>query len=278
MNNNLYIACVLYNKMISEIASFDVFLELSFNHDRVHFLVVDNSSEAYVRNNEIFAAGNEYIEYVSVGGNVGLSKAYNLAWKYIKKNISDATFMLIADDDTQFSAEYLYNVYSFCNAGGGDVCSGVIYDKNGKCISPNTDFDWLGRDKYAVKNPGHYKNIYCFNSGLCITTALLDTLGGFDENLFVDMVDYWLMDTLSAHGKNSIEILSGDIIQDFSASSYSNIESVVNRYKIYKKDFNEYCKSCNKSRLFKWFYGNRRRLNVMMHVIAKGRFDLLKEM
>lgn len=274
---DIYIVCVLYNKLIQDIASYEAFVEATKIHDHVHFMVVDNSNEEYVTQNEIYMQMHDNIIYVGCGGNVGLSKAYNRGLRAIQSEMSDA-FMMIADDDTIFSLQYLDNLIKACAKNESDIYAGIIRDSNGKYLSPNTAFDWLGRDKYAVKEPGSYENLYCFNSGLCLSTVLLNTLGGFDEQLFVDMIDYWLMDTLIAKKRNKICIVEGEIIQDFSATTFQNLESVVRRYQIFKKDFEIYCDLCDKSSIFRWYYGRRRKLNVLLHILMKGRFDLVKEL
>ncbi len=274
---DIYIVCVLYNKLIAEIGSYQAFVEISTKYDHVHFLVVDNSSEKFVGENQAYADICDDVSYVSCGGNVGLSRAYNHGLDYIKSKTSEA-FMLIADDDTSFSIDFLENIVSACQAGKAELFSGIIRDGNGKCLSPNTAYDWLGRDKYAVKKSGIYQDIYCFNSGVCIDIGLLQQLGGFDESLFVDMVDYWLMDSLKALGKNKFCIVEGEILQDFSAGTFEHLDSVIRRYQIFKKDFQRYCDLCHKSKSFRWYYGNRRKINVLVHVMLKGRFDLVKEL
>ena len=274
---DIYIVCVLYNKEITDISSYEIFLNTVQRHQNVHCIIVDNSNEEYVIRNQKYAENQDDISYICCNGNAGLSGAYNQGLRMIKTETDDA-FMMIADDDTIFSDAYMECLVHACEQGKNDVYSGIIHDKNGKCLSPNSAFDWLGRDKYAIQQPGVYDNIYCFNSGICINIALLDLIGGFEERLFVDMIDYWLMDTLKANGKNRVCIVSGEILQDFSATTFNDLEAVLRRYHIFKKDFEMYCNICNKGNVFKWYYGNRRKINVLFHILIKGRFDLVKEL
>ena len=273
----IYIVCVLYNKYIHKIGSYEQFMNITSNYNHVQLVIVDNSTGSFIKENTEQAKNIEGIVYISNGGNVGLSGAYNRGLEYIKKEANEA-YMLIADDDTFFSTEYLEQVVKACGEGKAKIISGMIYDGNKKCLSPNSQFDWLGREKFAVKTPGVYKNIYCFNSGVCIDIDLLENLGGFDNRLFVDMIDYWLMDSLIENNQNEICIVEGEILQEFSGTSFDNMDSVMRRYHIFKKDFETYCELCHKPKRFRWYYGNRRKINVLVHILMKGRFDLLREL
>ena len=74
MNNSIVATIVIYNKSIEN--SITCKNILSFNEDSIEILIVDNSTSNY--GNKTYCE-KKNIKYISMGGNQGLSKAYNAA-------------------------------------------------------------------------------------------------------------------------------------------------------------------------------------------------------
>lgn len=249
--DNLYVICVLYNKLITDIKSFSVVIRLLENYNNVKLIVMDNSeSTIQVQNESIYKRQyTQRFHYINDEGNIGLSKAYNRAIM----NIQEPNYWVMTiDDDTDFSYDYLVNVNnlikdkSFTNK----IISGVVTN-NGSAMSPMYKLVIHNNSSNFINEAGVYENVYCINSGLTIHSDILKTIGGYEESLFLDMLDHWLMEKLIELRLNTITIVDGEILQRFSATVKSTRKQKLKRFRIYKKDFMQFCKLTNKSISFK---------------------------
>lgn len=254
------IVCVLYNDSIRNIRSLPQFLSFA-EHTGALLVISDNSKPEIQRENERLwkAEYREKIVYRNNGGNIGLSRAYNSAVKSLEQ---DEAWILIADDDTLFSKEYLDRVYEAAREGRTELISGIVRAGN-RVLSPARNNKLFRSGEDFISEPGIYENIFCINSGLVIRKSLLDDLGGFDERLFLDMVDYCLMDRLIAAGRNRFLLVDGDIEQNFSGDDTAVEKAAAQaRFAIYEKDFLNYCKITNKSALYRDLTLLKRRLRI----------------
>ena len=97
-----YAVVVLYNKKIQDSITVRCLLETI--DDKFHIIVLDNSEEKYVEENEN-SYNDSQIEYYKMDGNIGLSKAYNYVLSLLKeKNGNDIVIWF--DDDTSVRREY----------------------------------------------------------------------------------------------------------------------------------------------------------------------------
>lgn len=244
--NNLYIVCVLYNQSINNIKSLPQFIELKKKYKTVDIIIIDNSNHDYMLNNvkEYNQYYKEKIEYISNNGqNLGLSKSFNEAIRTFSK--SDY-YMMTVDDDTYFSPKYLDNIMQEVIHDQYAILSGIVTHQQGN-MSPLRKFKII--NSAFITEPGLYDNIFCINSGLTIRKSIVDKIGLYDERLFLDMVDYWLMYTLMKYDLNHILIVDGEIKQDFSGSSYPGKQSLIKRYEIYKEDCLKFIKITHKNKV-----------------------------
>ena len=268
LSDKLYILTIVYNTKIEDIKSLDVFLSFKEKHPDTVLLIADNSVDQSI------LASNEGctlpVTYIPCGGNVGISKAYNKALGTIK----DSSFrVMLSDDDTLFSQEYMENMYE---ASGKDenrdrLFCGLI-DTNNGWMSPRTIRTTNAAFPFMLRKPvpGVYSNRNPVNSGLCIPGHLISSIGGYDERLFLDYVDYLFMDKIRAKGYGEVLLVPGKIVQDFSGFS-DDIDSTLKRWEIFRKDFTTYCELTHKS----WFYKNyllaRRSVNIKVQTLLKGK-------
>lgn len=231
--DKLYIVCVLYNNTMEKIASLDTFLRFAAKYDFIRLMVMDNSSEVFTAKNREAseAVYRDRIIYTDNGGNIGLSKAYNKALDLIK---DDTFFVMWADDDTVFSDEYLENVIKAIEAGKTDIISGII--RSGDVVlSPAKKLRPFSSVLY-YPDPGIYQNVYCINTGLTIKSTVFDAAGRYDERLFLDAVDHLFSDKLIAKGLNRVEIVPGEIAQNFAAFT-DDLDARTKRVQIFSRDW-----------------------------------------
>ena len=253
-----YIACVLYNQAISNIASLDAFTSFKAKHNDVWLIISDNSD-----NNEIKQDSQKELKkldavYLDNNGNIGLSKAYNRILEFI----GDGPFwLMLSDDDTIFSLDFLENAYNTSKQTEANAISGIVM-AGGHIMSPLRNNKVFSNNDNCISSPGQYDNIFCINSGLIIRDRVFAEIGLYDESLFLDMIDYWFMDKLIENNLNRIEIVSGSIIQNFSANEEKPKKAVMKRFGIYRKDFSTYCRLTDKSGKYKWGIISKRFLSI----------------
>ena len=261
------IVCVLYNEIVNNIKSLNAFKELKMSHSNVEIVIVDNSENDDIKALSKAECGD--VIYIDNNGNKGLSAAYN---RVISEYMGSPYWLMLADDDTVFSLNYLENVYSEAMKGTSRIISGIVRTEKG-ILSPITSNTLHVKAVKAIDCSGVYENIFCINSGLTIHSSIFEAVGKYDESLFLDMIDYWFMDNLIEHNLNQITIVDGEIFQTFSGNDRSDAAAMIRRFKIYKKDFTEYCKLTKKNAFYKWSILSKRRLSITAGGIANSLHD-----
>lgn len=280
---DLYIAVVLYQKNIQEIRSFDRFLVFMEQYGNVRLLLLDNSDEKYRSANRAFflrefgaeqaktaetgedawLSGINRIFYRDNGGNIGLSRAYNAALSFVfrfEKKQQEGQWIFWADDDTLFSAEYLDNVRKEIQH--QEQNNALLPEKTGGAaasfcplvtglipgISPFYRQIIRNADPAnQIHEPGEFENIYCINSGLCVRVSLYREVGLYDERLFLDMVDFLFCEKLMKKNLCRVSVVQGEIRQNLASGTERNRDRQKARYRLFRRDWKEYCKITQKS-------------------------------
>lgn len=222
-----YAVVVLYNKKIQDSITISYLVKLQEEH--LHIMVLDNSTDNYVtENREYFPA--ETLTYHSMGGNVGLSKAYNYALSILKKKSED-DIVIWFDDDTPVKQEYFNCLRIEAMNKSYDVFAPVIYGQNGVIYSPNKS-GWL-KGKYIrfpeQKIPQNKFN--AINSCLAVRLKAYKDYT-YDESLFMDCVDTKLFDDFRNNGMKFC-VLPVKIYQNFfQRSGDKNVQKYRKRFRI----------------------------------------------
>lgn len=167
-------ACVvLYNP------SSDIIENVATYADKVdHFIVVDNSDNKQPKIIETLKNNHSNIIYIDNHGNLGIATALNIACDTAMTQGSD--WILTMDQDSKFINfdDYLDCLSSLPNksetallaANAGRFSTDEIQNHSSDCIS---------QEEFIVITSGNFLNLKLFN-----------TIGRFDDNLFIDVVDY----------------------------------------------------------------------------------------
>lgn len=174
-------AVVVYNKEIGESVTYQSIRDID---DNIDILVLDNSET--INDNKDFCAKHE-IRYISMEGNKGLSKAYNMA----VDNSIDADVIILLDDDTEVSDMYFEKLkVALVNNPDTDIFAPIIRGQDGIIYSPN-EFSFLRN--HFIKTPKEKVSQHSFNaiaSCLAIRMRVFNNYR-FNEKLFVDQVDQY---------------------------------------------------------------------------------------
>lgn len=226
-----YAIVVLYNKKIQD--SITISHLLAIKEDSLHIIVLDNSTDEFVVNNKTFFS-DDILSYHTMGGNIGLSKAYNYALSLLK-NKSENDIVIWFDDDTPVKYEYFDCLKEKALNMAYDVFSPVIYGQNGVIYSPN-ESGWL-KGKY-IRSPEQLIPQNKFNAiNSCLAVRLKAYQGyTYDEGLFMDCVDTKLFDDFRKK-KLQFCVLPVEIYQNFFQRDDSkDVQKYWNRFRIRIKD------------------------------------------
>ncbi len=187
---------VVYNKSIEKSVTCESLKNISgFN---VEIVIVDNS-EIELKNDEISKAHG--YTYISMNGNKGLSKAYNMA---IDRTISD--MIVLFDDDTSVNENYFdvldKAVRKHLNV---DIFAPIVYGQDGVIYSPN-EFNFIRN--HFISNPQQDVAQERFNaiaSCLAIRRRVFDNYR-FNETLFVDQIDQYFFCEQRKMGRTFMKI------------------------------------------------------------------------
>ncbi len=258
-----YIACIVYNKKIADVGSLKQFQSLADKYTDVRILFYDNSTNVDVLQANQSGKYPSHTKYVNNKGNVGLSKAYNK----VLDAVNSEDWIFWADDDTDFSDQYLGNVYQAAKNGECNIIAGVVQTTVNTILSP------------IQRNPKKYQKlsidtihseVYCINSGLCMRRSLYDVIGRYDERMFIDMIDYWLFDELRKYNLDKVLLVRGSVIQNFSGNEAASFKKLIGRFKIFTKDFNQYCTIEHKSFGYRSRILIKRFINILRMSFLKG--------
>ncbi len=251
------IACVVYERTIDRIGSIREFTLFQNMHEDVQFRIYDNSGNETVDLNRAYCLKSSNIQYCPNNSNIGLSRTYN---KVLKTSNED-DWIFWADDDTVFSIDYLENVYRYSQTNLNSLISGVIRSQTGSLLSPVSR---AGKAEPVEAPDGKVlTNVYCINSGLCVKRNVYSKIGYYNEQLFVDMIDYWFFDELHKLSSDQVYIASGEIKQSFSGNTHAALRKMLRRYRIYKKDFSAYCALEKKKASYKYRILGRHYLKIL---------------
>lgn len=219
-----HVLVVVYNKSLTECA---VFASLSGIKD-VDVFVADNSTRDMGNERLALEAGYKYI---GMGGNKGLSRAYNRVIDGIEKN---GDLICLFDDDTMIGQDYFETLKAECKRFADiDLFAPVVTDAAGM-LSP-CEFKGVRARRVNRITQIPQNNISVINSGLAIRTKIFAHYR-YDENQFLDYVDHAFIRDIIAHDKSKIRIMDVTIQQQFSASQKQSRQDAMRRYGIFKKD------------------------------------------
>ena len=227
----IYAGIVIYNKKCCDSISLQT-LQKYGDLKSFEIIVYDNSTHDF--GNEKYCKERAY-RYITLKRNMGLSYAYNQIIKSI--NINEDDYLLILDDDTELTKEYLSEI---THGGLEDINIPIVRSKqDGHIFSPSIIKNKVRSLAVESINGLKGKRITAINSGMVIRTSVFKNLR-YNENLFLDYVDHDFMEQVNANGYR-IKILTSLILQDVARQHIKNNESTKARLKIYGKDYRFFC-------------------------------------
>ncbi len=229
---NFYVGVVLYNKDIRESLTCKQLLGIRQHNTKIYIL--DNST--IQNSNELYALKYQWI-YINMGGNAGLSKAYNC---FLEQLPVEDGVVIFLDDDTAIIQEYFdelemaVSMYKDC-----DIFTPIIIGNDKKIWSPNRAGFLKNSFITDVKEKISDTEYNAINSGTAVRKSVLNNYR-YDERLFLDQVDHkFYYDQRKAQRR--FYKMQTVILQNFSQrNSDFDAESIWVRLQVRLKDIMEY--------------------------------------
>ena len=220
---------VIYNSTIKNSETYRTIKD----YKNINIIICDNSTKDY--GNLEYAKGITNITYLNMGGNVGLSKAYNEGLKLIEKNNQD--IVCLFDDDSIIPENYFEIISQKAKNLDTKMFMPLVYDQMG-LMSPNL---MIGNYLHRAKSTNHnIKELSAINSGLVIRTDVFKNYS-YDENLFLDCVDHNFIRDMRKKDVKMEVVEEIKLEQNFSSFT-DNQKSAEIRFQIFKKDLKYFYK------------------------------------
>lgn len=228
MDENITAVIVLYNVRYRDSVTFSC-LE---NCRNLKLVICDNSTLPL--NNQQVAVEYENVTYLSMGGNAGLSKAYNRAMDALRETDG---YVCLFDDDTRVGENYFNALRRAIDESHADIYLPTVYDEIG-LLSPCNQ-QGAKSIRVASLDALDRQHMTGINSAMAIHLSVFANYR-YDEGYFLDYVDHAFLRDMREQGKR-IEVFATDIFQNFSANSDPNKESARTRFRIFYKDCYRFC-------------------------------------
>jgi GT2 family glycosyltransferase len=173
--------------------------------------------------------------------NLGVSGAYNYALGLAEA--LGCTWLLLLDQDTTVTADYLQRMLFHANAVVGNQSIATIVPfvrSNSSMVSPRSFGKFIRNDQIPRTFSGVYAgDAYAVNSGTMMRTAALRAAGGYSDLFWLDLSDAYIFQALYRQGLRmyiagdielSHSIASMDFDQQMSPERYRSFLAAENAY------------------------------------------------
>lgn len=249
----IYALVVIHNRACEQSPSIEQLRE----NPQARAVIVDNSTQP--NDNYRYAAARGF-GYLSMGGNRGLSAAYNRGIAWIKK-YTDATHVLLLDDDTTLPKDFLDDTAWFiAQHEGVDIVLPRVTDEKGLLSPCRIDGCRVRRiQSVSELTPD---NITAINSGMVLSLTLFDTYR-YDEGYFLDYIDHAFLRDMKTRGV-TFGVTRATLSQQFFGNQRGNRAAAKRRLAIFQKDFRRFCGTSLKGRLTAEAVIIKRRLRIAL--------------
>ena len=197
--------------------------------------------------------------YFGMGGNVGLSRAYNRVISELEMN--DCLICLF-DDDTAVGNDYFKVLREDADRFPDvDIFAPVVKDGKG-ILSPCILRNLAGRRVRSVGELPRY-GISAINSGLAVRLRVFNDYR-YDEGQFLDYIDHAFIRDIAGQDLSKIRIMDTVLYQRFMGSESPDRRSLLNRYGIFKNDVTHFCRRYGIPPLLRGIFLLRRRIVIFL--------------
>ncbi|MDM7943740.1 MAG: glycosyltransferase [Hydrogenophaga sp.] len=158
--------------------------------DQVEVVIIVDDSGDPLRNDAITFTGMEKTIVLRNEDNLGIAAALNRG--IARAGAMGCDWIITLDDDTLVSRTYLDDVFSFVQTGAQPTAGLIACSREGSV--PSSQGDPAG---YKIKRT-------LITSGCVFEFRTFQEIGGFDEDLFIDLVDFDFCTKLRQSGRTLV--------------------------------------------------------------------------
>lgn len=214
---------VLYNTKLEDSSTFNTLnasLAASNKSYSIDMVVYDNSPVP----TSVKTILSPNILYVHDAENGGISKAYNCALDIALQRGFE--WLLLLDQDSELPQDFVANCFYELQLQQENPSIAAIVPIvycGSKLISP-CKVGWGGKIFPLVDHRLRVQKheITAINSGALVKVAFLDSIGGFNNEFWLDMLDHWLFRMIYCKEMN-VAVGNNKIIHNLSIQNYSTI-------------------------------------------------------
>lgn len=217
---------VLYKTKLVDSVAYNSFIKYALPQNEFSLFVYDNSPET------VQIESSEKIKYVSDTSNPGVSKAYNQGALYAKNNGFE--WIILLDQDTSFrNHSYLECCSKMFEDPDINLIAPLVYTAEG-VFSPLYCSHHCPRCyNYKTNEMNDIDRAAIVNSGMVIRVSAFFEVGGYNEEVPLDLSDYQFIERYKKKYKTFFLI---DFILDQSFSNnVDSYESLLRRFGFYVK-------------------------------------------
>lgn len=244
---NLYCAIVIYNAFINQSITFNNLIDAKLSN--CHIMVADNSDKVGYKNSNEQVCRNLDAKYIDMGGDMGLSIAFNRAVNEVIKNeYKDNDIIIFLNDDTAITKEYLITLAQLAdNNANIDIFAPIMQGQNGILYSPARQGFFKNHYPKTIEEEIPQKNFFAIASCCSCRLRGFDNYR-FDEKIFMDAVDNDFCYEQRKMGRKFMKV--NVVIQQNYELKNSNLsyERIQSRLKIMIPDLLTFCRK-KKSRV-----------------------------
>lgn len=234
--NSLLIIIVTYKEPYYRSKSFCSLLE-SLDQQyfpNLNFFIYDNSPTSYINSKSNLYSVHQNIKviYNHDSSNAGLGIAYNKG--AIIAEQTNKKWLLILDQDTNFPKDVLVAYFKAVTSNSDiDIFAPTLFAEDMKLISPSKYLFKRGFLLSFIPNGiTSLKNITPINSGILISLALFNSVGGYNEKIRLDFSDHAFMDRVRQKRKFFF-VINCKILHNLSSYSVNTIDKEISRFKFF---------------------------------------------
>jgi len=231
--DNFIIVLVLYRTVLEKCSSFKTLAQTKGKAEKLDLVVYDNSPISQGRP-VFFESQGFNVHYISDTSNPGIGKAYNRAVNFAKQK--NKKWLLFLDQDTKIAPDMLNLYLEKVNVESDMyIFATTLFGSDGRLISPSKySFKRGFRLNFIPSGRVSLKKIRPINSLLLLSTAVFETVGGYNEEIKLDFSDHEFLGRVEKQYQEMF-VVRADNRHSLSSSDDHDLESIKSRFVIFCK-------------------------------------------
>jgi len=221
---NLLLVIIIYKEKLK---NSDTYKSLISNYPEMPLFIYDNSPVPQHNQDEF----KQNVKYVSDTSNMGLSYAYNRAAEYAEQK--EYEWILLLDQDTLFCGKIL-EMFQVAIKDNPNVSIFAPIIFSGKLLLSPARINIFMKLKKPITGLLPLSEYNVINSGMLVNVEAMRSVGGYNEEVWLDYSDYEFLNRMRRGGFLSLYVIDRICYQSFS-DHLQTPQQKLERYAIFCK-------------------------------------------